>query len=131
MTLINWFFSWMTLMNWFFSWMTLINWFFSWMTLMNWFFSWMTLINWFFSWMTNRFFFSSELPFPPIIVQVFAHDDSPGSVSVAWTAGADGNSPIKGYIIQYKEIVQGETIFGNLFLFFFFLFFLRIKRTWS
>lgn len=49
-----------------------------------------------------------ELPFPPIIVQVIAYEDSPGSVSIAWTPGADGNSPIKGYIIQYKEVVQAS-----------------------
>lgn len=49
-----------------------------------------------------------ELPFPPIIVSVIAHQSSPGSVSIAWTPGDDGKSPIKGYIIQYKEIIQAS-----------------------
>ncbi|XP_036356590.1 protein sidekick-2-like isoform X5 [Octopus sinensis] len=49
-----------------------------------------------------------EVPYPPIILNVFAHSNSPGSVSITWQAGDDGNSPITGYIIQHKLINQGS-----------------------
>ncbi|GAB1600757.1 protein sidekick-1 isoform X2 [Argonauta hians] len=50
-----------------------------------------------------------EVPYPPIIQKVVAHSNSPGSVTITWESGDDGNTPITSYIIQHKLIIQGST----------------------
>lgn len=48
-----------------------------------------------------------ELPFVPINVNAQRVDKiSPRAVNVSWVAGFDGNSPIKMYIIQKREVLD-------------------------
>lgn len=48
-----------------------------------------------------------ELPFAPLNVQAVRVDTgSARAVNISWTPGFDGNSPIKQYIIQKREVPE-------------------------
>lgn len=53
-----------------------------------------------------------ELPFSPMNVKALRVDNSlQRAVNVSWTPGFDGNSPIKQYIIQKREVPELGTFF--------------------
>jgi protein sidekick len=48
-----------------------------------------------------------ELPFAPInVVAVRIEAISPRTINVTWVPGFDGNSPIKSYILQRREVPE-------------------------
>lgn len=48
-----------------------------------------------------------ELPYAPINVKALRLDtETQRAVNVSWTPGFDGNSPIKKYIVQKREVPE-------------------------